>query len=953
MKFKEHLLRLNFDKTFFPPVGSKSPHTYVVSNFPSPGDFKNKKPFSDFESETYLMRALKESGHEEGDVRLTYACPFKPPIGLSLKDTEIQDFAELIKADIRKTKPKVILCLGVHSAIAFGVTEAIKTANALDKEFEGIPIIFTRNTSFVFKAEGTYRGGNVYKTWLTDFTKARNIKTYKERVKNTKSEYEVLDVSDAKKLFEIFPSTEDPLVLDYEASGLDTMDKDFYIGGVGLHDIKSRKSVYVNLYSFERLRHDFEVKMEDRLTIGKFLSERNLVVYNMQYECSATIGYFKYELKRVSDVLQYARCMSESGSLKEVASRKLLIPIWNDDVDSWVSSLTALFKEFKATEKSDKKEIKFIKEQVEAHGSYNFFDLDKFLIDILKDRVVKNLNKSYKSILTNKGIDKPVGGSISITSKYFWRNLQDNDLDLYLLFQETKPSKITYDDIIRVTKNPDQYLPKANSILYQKRELVILESIKLLKETINKYFDEELIESVSHKFSEFFCDKADRQITDINYCEIPFDIVSKYCVNDVVYTGKLYTLYMQEFKEKNLEATAELFNRQARLGVELEQNGIAWDNDKADELDVKYLKQAVQHGKSLLLGQRMKKILDLTSQDELVINTATTVETIKSYFNPDSTAVSSGVRTKVTKLLCSNRVKMALLFYNINTMALGLENPDNLSKTYPNLYYFLKKILTLDSQEEALNLINKCINTPNLITKFTVSEKKLFNVYFSASFELDNLQAETLGGLYDVFKLILKVDIENDNTWLLEFKSLLDFILLKKILKSKNTYINGKLGKDNVYIVNKDSFTKPYSERVANLTDRKKTDKESYINKSSFGVTTADTKRWKSGTHTIPSGCLGGDEEIELHDGSFIKIKSLVGAKPIKVKSHTDFRSFDYKECNKLAYKARITKKSSETIKLILSDGNSIICTPDHRFLLKSGSWKEARFLTEKDELLT
>jgi len=40
-----------------------------------------------------------------------------------------------------------------------------------------------------------------------------------------------------------------------------------------------------------------------------------------------------------------------------------------------------------------------------------------------------------------------------------------------------------------------------------------------------------------------------------------------------------------------------------------------------------------------------------------------------------------------------------------------------------------------------------------------------------------------------------------------------------------------------------------------------------------------------------------------------------------------------------------------QTIKLSFDDGYIIECTPNHKFLLKSGEWKQASDLTESDEL--
>ncbi|MFA4845891.1 MAG: DNA topoisomerase (ATP-hydrolyzing) subunit B [Patescibacteria group bacterium] len=48
----------------------------------------------------------------------------------------------------------------------------------------------------------------------------------------------------------------------------------------------------------------------------------------------------------------------------------------------------------------------------------------------------------------------------------------------------------------------------------------------------------------------------------------------------------------------------------------------------------------------------------------------------------------------------------------------------------------------------------------------------------------------------------------------------------------------------------------------------------------------------------------------------------------------------------------RKTKSSAEVVKVTLDDGNEIVCTPDHRFLLRDGSYCEAARLQEKDSLM-
>jgi DNA gyrase subunit B len=48
----------------------------------------------------------------------------------------------------------------------------------------------------------------------------------------------------------------------------------------------------------------------------------------------------------------------------------------------------------------------------------------------------------------------------------------------------------------------------------------------------------------------------------------------------------------------------------------------------------------------------------------------------------------------------------------------------------------------------------------------------------------------------------------------------------------------------------------------------------------------------------------------------------------------------------------RITREKAEVIKVILDNGEKVVCTPDHRFMLRDGSYKRAETLTAHDSLM-
>lgn len=91
--------------------------------------------------------------------------------------------------------------------------------------------------------------------------------------------------------------------------------------------------------------------------------------------------------------------------------------------------------------------------------------------------------------------------------------------------------------------------------------------------------------------------------------------------------------------------------------------------------------------------------------------------------------------------------------------------------------------------------------------------------------------------------------------------------------------------------------------------------------------------------------CLTGDTEIATVDGDF-RLDELVN-KDIQVISVDD----NGQQVISNTCSVQPTVKSNEIFEIELEDGSILKCTPNHRFMLKDGTYKEAQFLTEDDEI--
>ncbi|EGJ29344.1 MULTISPECIES: DNA topoisomerase (ATP-hydrolyzing) subunit B [Moorena] len=99
-------------------------------------------------------------------------------------------------------------------------------------------------------------------------------------------------------------------------------------------------------------------------------------------------------------------------------------------------------------------------------------------------------------------------------------------------------------------------------------------------------------------------------------------------------------------------------------------------------------------------------------------------------------------------------------------------------------------------------------------------------------------------------------------------------------------------------------------------------------------------------------GCFSGETQVALADGRSLSFKELV-AEQAMGKEH-----FCYTITNngsigiERIINPRITKANAEVIKLTLDNSETIICTPDHRFMLQDGTYKPAVSLTPDDFLM-
>ena len=99
-------------------------------------------------------------------------------------------------------------------------------------------------------------------------------------------------------------------------------------------------------------------------------------------------------------------------------------------------------------------------------------------------------------------------------------------------------------------------------------------------------------------------------------------------------------------------------------------------------------------------------------------------------------------------------------------------------------------------------------------------------------------------------------------------------------------------------------------------------------------------------------GCFDGDTEVALADGRNATFKQLVIEEAAGKQNFCYTIRKDGTVGLERIINARITKTNAEVVKVTLDNGETIICTPDHPFMLRDGSYKAASQLTPDDALM-
>jgi DNA gyrase subunit B len=99
-------------------------------------------------------------------------------------------------------------------------------------------------------------------------------------------------------------------------------------------------------------------------------------------------------------------------------------------------------------------------------------------------------------------------------------------------------------------------------------------------------------------------------------------------------------------------------------------------------------------------------------------------------------------------------------------------------------------------------------------------------------------------------------------------------------------------------------------------------------------------------------GCFVGDTKVFLADGREISFKDLVREDKEGKKNFCYTIKNDGSVGIEEIKNPRVTKRSAKVIKVTLDNGKEIICTPEHKFMLRDGSFEEVKNISNSKSLM-
>ncbi|AWD93085.1 DNA polymerase [Bacillus phage vB_BceM-HSE3] len=903
------------------PVGTMTPDVYIIGDQSSYDEDQSGVPFSGRASQ-YLLKIMSSFGLGQDNTRM-----FKVlrcfPSNNKVGEQELITCSRYIKADIWKTKPKVLLLVGQIPIKTFlphwtgrigDIRGKVQQVDVNGTTFLAVP---TYHPNYVINQNSS----SVTKEFFSDVKLAHNISTGVWQQEKSKELDTAITADQFIEYCEKNFSDNSDSAYDIETNGRPPLSDEAFVVGFSLAP-DNQKGIYC---VFESLEYRMPEQDMERVKeyLRKFLKSRNkVVVHNQMYERPYTINPrwlgIEFDLEELDDTLVMARLMlggKTGAALKERCVQDLGYEDWSYDLD-----------------------------------------------------VYRHLAAEIQSSLSFTPAGKP--------RPEFTRFEEEFGTDLTKL-RDTLIQEYELQDYVPVLYSPMSRFDEAVKLLGDKindgttgRIRKLIYSLCRLTTLLKDYYQgENALNEIMRLFSQMIYSRVKtKDDSFLSYGLVPLRLISKYGAMDAVGTMDLRQYYNERMAKESKEMDIDLVKgygywmMQFEMGYIMERNGAYWNEERATR-DLKFLQdkcieaQTNMHSSHFMDELLIKKTAGLQSEylitgDYLYHYTGleitgsrtlrkkphikfsndkehnlhdgefvdlyvrpelkeqfhrqflewfrsehmskfTEIANFKPYFNPSSTHVST--KQFLAKVLVDNDIRLAKFWYSIEVMmqeeGFDVDAFAGQDKIFLKAFLFIKERISgitkrraeledeeieihpeWDDLEEDEEVTVDKISAKQgfeefkvLLSKMQFRSAELVQLYGEAlNFELPGTSEPVMIEMYEYFK-ITGIDIEgNPEEWGERFTFMYNFRIFKKCNKLITSYITGKLGRQAVRIVDKDELKNGKDvcirKREFYSTDGQyDTTKEDVIIQTKFMPCSAETGRWRAGIHTIPTGAIVKD----------------------------------------------------------------------------------------------
>ena len=155
----------------------RHPRLYLVGEAPGVEEAEQGRPFVG-PAGSALRKMLEEAGINLGQLRLANVIPFRPIEyckGRKLRNRtptleEIDHYGAAVLADIRRSRPGVVVALGSTAARLFGASRPIRASRKAKVQFGGCPVCITFHPAYARRFGGS--NGDLWRKTVADLRRA-------------------------------------------------------------------------------------------------------------------------------------------------------------------------------------------------------------------------------------------------------------------------------------------------------------------------------------------------------------------------------------------------------------------------------------------------------------------------------------------------------------------------------------------------------------------------------------------------------------------------------------------------------------------------------------------------------------------------------------------------------------------------------------------------------------